>query len=214
MLEYLVQAPKNISENHPLIILLHGYGSNMADLYGFAPELSDEAYVVSFQAPHSLGYGSYAWYAIHFEANSSDKFSDIAQAKQSMQLIKDSVAQLCKQLPVNPRDITLVGFSQGAILSYALGMSYPKIFSKIVALSGYFNADMCLEDYQTNNLSQLKIFASHGSEDQVIPVSWARNSKALLLQKNICVTYKEYPVGHGVAPQNFVDFKTWMLQNK
>ena len=65
----------------------------------------------------------------------------------------------------------------------------------------------------SNDLSKLKIFASHGSVDQVVPVDWARNSIPKLKELGIDIVYKEYPVGHGVAPQNFFDFKNW-LQNR
>lgn len=212
MLHYLIQKPAETSSSHRLIVLLHGYGSNEDDLFSFASELPKDAYVVSFRAPHTLMYGSYAWYAIHFDATSSDKFSDIPQAKESLQLIKNNVTQLSKELAIDKDKITLIGFSQGAILSYALAFSFPEMFNKIVALSGYFNQDMCEQNYLDNDLSKIKIFASHGSDDQVIPVSWARQSKDFLLTKHINVTYKEYPVGHGVAPQNFMDFRAWLEQ--
>ena len=53
----------------PLLVLLHGYGSNEADLFSFAAELPKSLHIVSLQAPHELGYNSYAWYNINFDAN-------------------------------------------------------------------------------------------------------------------------------------------------
>jgi phospholipase/carboxylesterase len=41
-------------------------------------------------------------------------------------------------------------------------------------------------------------------------VDWARKAKPFLENLGLDVTYKEYPVGHGVAPQNFFDFKNWL----
>ena len=61
----------------PLLVLLHGYGSNEADLFSFAAELPKSLHIVSLQAPHELGYNSYAWYSINFDAN-QNKFSDLA----------------------------------------------------------------------------------------------------------------------------------------
>ncbi|MFN4199439.1 MAG: alpha/beta hydrolase [Flavobacterium sp.] len=54
------------------------------------------------------------------------------------------------------------------------------------------------------------MFISHGTVDQVIPVEWARKAAPQLQQMRIEVTYKEYPVGHGVAPQNFWDMLKWL----
>ena len=81
-LEYLVRQPKTKAENPPLIILLHGYGSNEEDLFSFAEELPDSMLVISVRAPLSIGFGSYAWYTIHFETNDASKFSDIILSKK------------------------------------------------------------------------------------------------------------------------------------
>ena len=57
----------------------------------------------------------------------------------------------------------------------------------------------------------LKFFVSHGTVDQVIPVEWARKTKPVLENLGINVIYKEYPIGHGVSPQNFYDLKNWII---
>jgi phospholipase/carboxylesterase len=121
-----------------------------------------------------------------------------------------NITQLLSQFPINVNDVTLVGFSQGAILSYAIALSYPQKIKQIVALSGYLNVDTMTENFEKNDFSKLRIFASHGWQDQVIPVEWARKTPALLESFGIDCTYKEYAVGHGVAPQNFFDFKAWL----
>ncbi|HSI68761.1 MAG TPA: hypothetical protein VK941_00900, partial [Gillisia sp.] len=56
----------------------------------------------------------------------------------------------------------------------------------------------------------LSIYASHGSQDQVIPVSWARRNPEILKRLNIDHKYSEFPVGHGVAPQNFMEVLQWL----
>ena len=66
-LHYIVREPKQATENPPLLILLHGYGSNEQDLFSFAEELPDNLLIVSAQAPHSMEFGAYAWYAINFD---------------------------------------------------------------------------------------------------------------------------------------------------
>ena len=209
MLEYLLQKPTVAKEKYSLLVLLHGYGSNEQDLFSFASELPKDAYVLSLQAPHDLQYGSYAWYAIYFDAG-PNKFSDIPQAIESRETIKSFVEEFCKNHPIDTKQITLIGFSQGAILSYALALSYPQTFPRIVALSGYCNPEMCVENYTHNDFTNLKVFTSHGTEDQVIPVAWARNTRDFLQNLSITCTYHEYPVGHGVAPQNFWDFRKWL----
>ncbi len=210
-LHHLVRAPKIILDKNPLLLLLHGYGSNEEDLFSFASELPEEYYVISARAPYDMGFGSYAWYAINFDAD-ENKFSDIPQAQQSRDLIANFINELVANYPIDPSNVTLIGFSQGTILSYAVALSYPEKIQRVVAMSGYLNTEMVKPNFETNNFSNLKIFASHGTVDQVVPVDWARKAAPALTQLGIEIVYKEYSVGHGVAPQNFYDFKNWLQQ--
>ena len=210
-LEYKIQEPKIKLDKNPLLLLLHGYGSNEADLFSFATELPEEYFIISARAPYDMQYGSYAWYAINFDAD-ENKFSDHEQAKVSRDLIAGFIDELIETYPIDANQVSLIGFSQGAILSYAVALSYPGKVQKVVAMSGYLNQEIIAEDYLKNDFTKLKIFASHGTVDQVIPVDWARKTPAIVEKLGIQLTYKEYPIGHGVAPQNFYDFKNWLQE--
>ena len=208
-LHYLIQEPKVKHDKNPLLLLLHGYGSNEEDLFSFAPELPDDSYVISVRAPYDLQPYGHAWYAIHFDAD-ENKFSDNEQAKKSVEIIASFIDEITKQYPIDSKNITLIGFSQGAILSYATALTYPEKIAKVVALSGYFNQEIMPEVIDTKAISHLKFFVSHGSVDQVIPVDWARKAKPALENLGLEVEYQEYPIGHGVSPKNFFDFKNWL----
>lgn len=208
-LEYLIREPKTTLDKNPLLLLLHGYGSNAEDLFSFASELPAEYYVISAKAPYNLQYGSYAWYAINFDAK-ENKFSDLEQAAESRDLIAGFIEELLEKYPIDKEKVTLIGFSQGAILSYAVALSYPEKVQQVVAMSGYVNGEMAVENFEENDFSNLRIFASHGTVDQVIPIDWARKTKPFLDHLGIANVYKEYPVGHGVSPQNFYDFRNWL----
>lgn len=210
-LEYKIREPKIKLDKNPLLLLLHGYGSNEDDLFSFATELPEEYYIISARAPYDLQYGSYAWYTINFDAD-QNKFSDHEQAKVSRDLIAGFIDELIDNYPIDAQKVTLIGFSQGAILSYAVALSYPEKVQKVVAMSGYLNLEIVADDYLKNSFNNLKIFASHGTADQVIPVEWARKTPVIVEKLGINTTYKEYPIGHGVAPQNFYDFKNWLQE--
>ena len=212
-LTYLVREPKIKQEKNPLLLLLHGYGSNEEDLFSFASELPDEYYVVSVRAPYNLQPYGHAWYAIHFDAD-ENKFSDDAQAIESRDLIVQFIDELIAKYPIDAAQVSLIGFSQGAILSYATALSYPERISRVVALSGYLNEKIIAENFKSKDLSNLKLFISHGTVDQVIPVDWARKAQPFLQNLGLEVMYREYPIGHGVAPQNFYDFKNWLESTK
>ncbi|OCB76109.1 alpha/beta hydrolase [Flavobacterium crassostreae] len=209
-LEYLLKEPKIKKDKNPLLLLLHGHGSNEQDLFSFASELPDTYYIVSARAPYDMQFGSYTWYAIDYDAD-QNKFSNDEQAKTSRDLILQFIEELIANYSIDPNQVVLTGFSQGAILSYAVALSNPEKISKVVALSGYLNPEILKENYCDNDFSKLKIFHSHGTADQVIPIEWARKTTPFLAKLNLAATYKEYPIGHGVSPQNFYDFRKWLV---
>ena len=208
-LHHLVREPKIKLDKNPLLLLLHGYGSNEEDLFSFATELPEEYYVISARAPYDMMYDSYAWYAINFEAD-ENKFSDIGQAQKSRDSIANFIDELVSNYDIDSNKVTLIGFSQGAILGYAIALSYPKKVQQLVAMSGYLNIQIAINGFKNNDFNNLKIFVSHGTVDQVVPIEWARKSIPIIESFGIPIVYKEYPVGHGVAPQNFFDFKKWL----
>ena len=208
-LQYIVREPNQQTEKTSLLILLHGYGSNEEDLFSFATELPDDLLIISARAPQNLGFGSYAWYTINFTANEG-KFSDIPEAIEARDTIADFIDEVQEKYHIAPNKTFLLGFSQGTILSYAVVLNYPKKVQKIIALSGYINPELLPQNLNNEDFKKLDFFISHGSVDQVIPVDWAKNAPGFLNELKIKNSYKEYGVGHGVAPQNFHDFKKWI----
>ncbi len=208
-LDYLVREPKTTIENPPLLIMLHGYGSNEHDLFSFANELPDELLIVSAKAPLTLMPNSHAWYTIHLD-NIEGKFSDIPEAIKARDTIATFIDELKTTYKVASHNTFLLGFSQGTILSYAVALNYPEKVQHVVALSGYINDELSPETFDSSNYKNLDFFISHGTVDQVLPLEWAQNAPPFLSNLNIKNSYKEYPVGHGVAPQNFYDLKQWI----
>lgn len=208
-LYHLVREPKIKQEKNPLLLLLHGYGSNEEDLFSFAAQLPDEYFIISARAPYSLPPYGNAWYAITFD-NDMNKFSDHKQAAVSRDLIAKFIDEVIETYPIDKDNVTLVGFSQGTILSYAVALTYPEKVDRVAALSGYVDTEIIGSDLKRESLSKLRFFVSHGIVDQVIPVEWARKAPEFLEALGLDVEYHEYPVGHGVAPQNFYDLLAWI----
>lgn len=206
---FYVKRPSSLQSNAPLVIMCHGYGSDENDLFSFAQELPEELFIISLRAPYRMQPFGNAWYAINFDAVQG-KWSNNEQAKESVNLIAEFIDYACTNYPVDKNNVTLLGFSQGTILSYAVALNYPTKVKNVVALSGYINKDIIPDNLDTEDFKHLNFYCSHGTVDQVIPVDWARKTPTFLKALNINHVYSEYPVGHGVAPQNFHDFKDWL----
>jgi hypothetical protein len=109
--------------------------------------------------------------------------------------------------PIDPDKIKLA-WLQGTVLIIPLHFHIRKIQSN--CFKRLCKREFFFERLSKNDLSKLKIFASHGTADQVIPVAWARKTN-LSGQTRISV-YKEYPIGHGISPQIFMILK--LAKNK
>ena len=210
---YHIIRPSTISNKKaPVLFMLHGYGSNEEDLFSFANELPEEQFIISIRAPYEMQPFGNAWYAINFDADQG-KWSDDEQAKLSRDKISAFITEACEAYNLDSENVTLLGFSQGTILSYAVALSFPEKVKRVIALSGYINEKILVENYATNDFTKLKIYSSHGSVDQIIPVQWASRAPEFLKKLHIQNIYEEFHVGHGVAPQNFYSFKKWLIDN-
>ena len=206
VLDYIVRQPKNSTQGKPpLLLLLHGYGSNENDLFSFADHLHPSLLVVSLRAPHALPMMGFAWYSIHFDAEQG-KWSDDQEAIASRELVLQFLDELQQTHSYDPSKVHLLGFSQGAILSYALGLTYPKRFASVIALSGYLN----------ENISKLPkpeeapaLYAAHGTHDEVVPFDWGQQSAMQLKQKGFDIQFDHFPVGHTVGQDGFYQLLAW-----
>ena len=206
-IQYVERLPLVQIEKAPLLILIHGYGSNEQDLFSFASELPSKYHIVSLRGIFNIPFGGYGWYNIDFM--NLEKHSNFEQAHQSKAKIQQFITQFIQEKNLSTQGVTLCGFSQGCILSYALAFDQPQLVRNIIALSGYPAPELLPENF-TQDYSHLNFFISHGKEDSVIPVEWARNIKPLLTQLNIKHVYNEYPAGHGINPQNYLDMMRWV----
>lgn len=205
-LTYKIKQATTTKKKAPIIVLLHGYGSNVDDLFSFAPYLPADHTIISFEAPLSLPMGGNAWYEIHFDQN-QDKWSDDVQALKAIDQIMDSIAKLADRYHLDKEDITLLGFSQGAILSWATAFNYSGRIRRIVALSGYINSDLIKNP---NDTPLFEAYASHGTVDPVIPFDWAKKSIEPVSKQHQNIHFYEFSDGHTVSQENFSKMVAWL----
>jgi len=195
---------KAISSNAPLLVLLHGYGSNEADLFSFSAYIPDNFQVVSLQAPLAMGEGSYAWFPIHF-TETMERWTVPEEATKASRYVKDFLTFYTTKHTSNAESIYLMGFSQGAMLSYAVGLSTNTI-KGIAALSGYIDPRMV----EVTNKSIKSIYVSHGTADTVVPFAWAEQTVEILNTYGFSPEFHSYPQGHGINQDNLNTIIQWL----
>lgn len=200
MLEFELVSP-NKSEKLPLVIFLHGYGANRFDLISLS-DLFPNCHCISLEAPIEMGYNQSCWYNIKWTID--DKIINTEEAINSKNKLVNFIENDLDKLGIAfiKENITLFGFSQGGIMSYAVASELAYIH-KVFAISSYF--DKNIADINGLNNKELSIFACHGAKDIVIPIKEVRNSQDIISAYKLKnYKYIEHSEGHWI-PQNIIN---------
>jgi phospholipase/carboxylesterase len=209
VLTYLVREPRVATTTRKAIILLHGVGSNETDLFGLADQLPTDLYVIAARGPYTLGPGRYAWYNVDF--SSGRPVYDAGQEVISREHIGQFIADM-KQL-YKLDTIYLGGFSQGAIMSYSVGLTHPGSVQGIVALSGRLLEEIKQAVTERTALANLPVFIAHGIQDNTLPIDYGRSAKRYLDALHVPVSYHEYAMGHSINEVVLRDLNTWFVEH-
>ena len=207
-LNYLVRPRQTALQKPPLLILLHGIGSNEKALFALAEQLPGKYLVVALRAPIGLGENKYGWYQADF--SSGKPVINHAQEVQSRQAIIDCIGRLRAILDYDEQEVYLCGFSQGAIMSYSVALTRPDLVKGIAILSGRLLEEIKPSMAPKEKLQQLRIYISHGINDTVLPVQYARNAVAFLTSLDLTPTFNEYPAGHQLNTAMHADLVKWL----
>ena len=190
-------------DDAPLLLLLHGYGSNEADLFSLASYIPNAYHVVSLQAPIGMGEG-YAWFPIHF-TDAMERWTNPEEVKKAIQFIESFLTFYSKKEKYNSQPVYMMGFSQGAMLSYAVGLNHENV-KGIAALSGYIDPRVV----EVSNKNIESIYVSHGTQDAVVPYAWAKQSVEQLKEYGHDPMFYSYAQGHGINQENLLTLMEWL----
>ena len=215
-LTYLVRKPATTNnKNTPLLLLLHGYGSNATSMFQFAKVLDERFLILSVQAPMPLDADGHKWYSIDFvEKNIVRNDDDIQKSCDKLQTF---IENLPAHFEFNENEIYLMGFSQGAIMSLEMALTQNENTPKIagaVAMSGRIDDKLMTRlTKDKNRLKQLSVFVTHGTTDNVIGIEEARNAKKILEQLPVNLQYQEYEnMPHTVSNECLKDIQAWLTK--
>jgi phospholipase/carboxylesterase len=210
-LRYVFQEPTTKGdEKPPLLLLLHGYGSNEQDLMSFAPYLDKRFFIASPRAPFTTDFGGYAWFQIRYSPRGME--IDAKQAETSRAQLFKFINEIITEHNLDQQKVYIGGFSQGAIMTYSLVLSEPEKFAGAVPMSGVL-APQFLESRATDErLKDFPIFVSHGIYDAVLPIQFGREAKAALEKLPVKLDYKEYAIAHSVSDESLRDVVSWLTE--
>lgn len=208
MLNYLIQKPDDAVVKPGLIVLLHGVGSNEEDLFRLAKQLPNDFVIVSARAPYAVGPDRYAWFQVDF--SSGKQVINPEQAEKSRLVLNNFVNQLVERYRIDISNIFLGGFSQGGIMSYSVGLTFPQKFAGIFVLSSRLLPEVKPLIKAGKILERLRIFIAHGVNDTVLPIHYALEAKSYLQNLTQDLTYNEYNIGHTTMEKELSDLRDWI----
>ncbi len=184
---------------HPVILLLHGLTGDENSMWFFAPRLPSHYLLIAPRGIYPVQPSGYSWRLFPAEA---------ARTLPVLEDFRSAVAALYALLtPQNFPDadfshLHLMGFSQGAALSYAFALSYPGRIQSVAALAGFAPAGTEAL-IKTQPLLDKPVFIAHGLRDETISIQLARQARQLMQQAGADVCYCEDDVGHKVGVRCF-----------
>ena len=210
-LKHLFRQPSQIggAAKLPLLLLLHGYGSNEADLMSFATYFADNFFVAAARAPYNLSWGGHAWFDINWNASGGRNFVNSEQAEASRLTLLQFVDEIVAQHDLDANRVFLAGFSQGAIMSYSAALTTPEKFAGIVAMSGALPYQQ-LPIADAARLKDFPILITHGVNDPVLPIQSGRQARDFLQKLPIKLDYREYADAHNISEASLRDVVQWL----
>ncbi|EPA94194.1 MULTISPECIES: alpha/beta hydrolase [Pseudomonas] len=206
-LKYMEQVNRD-SSGQPLVIFLHGYGSNEQDLFGIKDDLPSEYNYLSVRAPMVMQEGSYQWFRKKGEGAYNGETDDL---KSSGQLLLEFITLATNKYHTQPHKVFLVGFSQGAIMSYEVALRRPEAVGGIAALSGRILPVLRSELKPDEKRESLAIFIGHGTADQRLPLSDGTEANSLLQSVSLEPEFHAYQgVGHSISAEELQDLSAWL----
>ena len=112
--------------------------------------------------------------------------------------------------PIDRRKIVLLGFSQGGVMAYDLVLRDPGRFAGLAALSSWLPATLLEAIPEQEEATHRPILVMHGTQDPMISVDRARESRQLLIDRKMSLTYREYEMGHEISPDALRELMTWL----
>lgn len=183
----------------PLLVLLHGYGSDEADLFGIAAYLPLEPVIASLRAPIPEGPG-FAWFS-RFTNVPSDPLAGNADAAAR------AVLDWLDEQPVAPTG--LLGFSQGGAMALQLLRLAPERFDYAVQLSG-FVVQGGQEGDDALRRDPVPVFWGRGTLDDTIPASSIDRTAAWLPEHSALDARIYEGMGHGISPLELGDISKFI----
>ena len=190
-----------------LLVLFHGRGADERDLFPLLDLLDPARRMVAVtpRGPLQLSPGGAHWYAVQ-----DIGYPDPGTFHDTFALASGWLDELAAESGIPSERTVLGGFSQGAVMTYALGLGEGRPRpAGLIALSGFVPT---VPEFELDLASPLpRVAVAHGALDPVIGVEWGRDARSRLEAAGADLTYRESPrFAHSIDPAVLVELPPWL----
>ncbi|MDX2213005.1 MAG: alpha/beta hydrolase [Oculatellaceae cyanobacterium bins.114] len=195
---HAIAIPARTQPAQGLLVMLHGWGANAQDVAALASYVNLPEYQFIFPEapfPHPYSTTGKKWYGFpdDYDFRSRDDFQTKVDLLQSRQQLIDWLGSLEGETGIPLSHTVLAGFSQGGAMTLDVGLRLP--FAALMVLSGYLHAPLQLETPPKS-----PVLMVHGTLDNVVPITAARQARDFLIAAGVNVDYQELVMGHEIQP--------------
>ena len=199
--------PSRSGQDGEILVMLHGYGSNEKDLMQLAPLLDQNLHFITPRAPLVLAPEMYGWFPVEFTQEGITV--DREAARRAKETLLEFLHDIINGYTARQGKIWLMGFSQGAVMSYLTALAEPSLLHGVIALSGQFPESSTLVNANPGLLRSIPFLVIHGLYDDVLPVTNGRLSEKWLAEHVDMLTYREYAMGHEINNEAIELVRSW-----
>lgn len=199
------QPRENRASPNRIMLLLHGHLGNENSMWILTNPLPQDYILLAPRAPLKLGEDQYSWHKV------TPAWPDLDQYQIITDELLARVAAWQAESDLSIERYDLMGFSQGAVLAYALSILHPKKIRKVAALAGFIPQSW-QEKLSPGLLKDKEFYISHGKRDQIVPLSQGRKAAHLLQESGAEVLFCEANSGHKLSVNCFKGLGTFFGQ--
>ena len=193
---FRIKEPPQLSNQTRIMLLLHGYMGNENVMWILTNPFPNTHLFIAPRAPVKIGEEQFAWHKITPQWPGLETYRKLAD-----QLI-DSVEIWLEDKGIKTASFDVMGFSQGAVMAYALAFLNPKKIKKVAALASFI-PQTWRSSIDPDGIKNKDFFIAHGSQDEIIPINKASESAKWLEEHQANVTFCEANIGHKLSADCF-----------
>jgi phospholipase/carboxylesterase len=178
-------------------------------LFSFAAYVPAHFHVLSLRAPYPLGPQAHAWFQFSVAANGV-RHIDAVQERASRELLERTLIDVQQQLAIGPERTVLAGFSQGGIMALSLLLTQPQRMRAAMAWHSRLLPEVLAQQAPAAEFAGKSLWVSHGTYDNVIPLTSAHATRAHVQALPLALDYYEYVSAHEIRSEELQDSMQWL----